>query len=111
MNLSHAVTIVCWEFFRAFERLNNSFTNYNKNNFDLPTFGEFNFFFKNLEEKLQVARFFHSDDMKINVMKNIISSEIIFLSPIEVKDKNIIKIPDNLSPNNSILNHIKRLFW
>ena len=50
-------------------------------------------------------------ETSFQLMKNIISSEIIFLSPIEVKDKNIIKIPDNLSPNNSIFNHIKRLFW
>lgn len=47
----------------------------------------------------------------LQLMKNINSSEIIFLSPIEVKEKNIIKIPGNLSPNNTIYNHIRRLFW
>ena len=45
------------------------------------------------------------------LMKNIISREIIFLSPIEVKEKNVIKIPENLSPNKSIFTHIRRLFW
>ena len=47
----------------------------------------------------------------LQLMKNINSPEILFLSPLKIKEKNIIKIPDNLSPNNSILNHIRRLFW
>ena len=50
-------------------------------------------------------------ETSFQLMKNIISNEIIFLSPIEIKGKNIIKIPDNLSPNNSIFTHLRRLFW
>ena len=47
----------------------------------------------------------------LQLMQNINSSEIIFLSPTEVKDKNVIKIPKDLSPNNTIFTHIRRLFW
>ena len=50
-------------------------------------------------------------ETSFQLMKHIISNEIIFLSPVKVKEKNIIKIPENLSPNNSIFNHIRRLFW
>ena len=47
----------------------------------------------------------------LQLMKNINSPEIIFLSPIDFKEKNIIKISENLSPNKSILTHIRRLLW
>jgi len=47
----------------------------------------------------------------LQLMKNINCSEILFLSPIEVEEKNIIKTPENLSPNNNIFTHIRRLFW
>ena len=47
----------------------------------------------------------------LQIMKNIKSPEIIFLSPVDFKEKNVIKIPDNLAPSNSIFNHLRRLFW
>tara|TARA_S200000501_G_C20797152_1_gene732304 strand:- start:408 stop:1463 length:1056 start_codon:yes stop_codon:yes gene_type:complete len=47
----------------------------------------------------------------LQLMKNIHCSEILFLSPIEVEEKNVIKIPENLSPNNNVFTHIRRLFW
>ena len=47
----------------------------------------------------------------LQIMKNINCPEIFFLSPLKVYEKNVIKIPQNLSPNNSIFNHIRRLFW
>ena len=47
----------------------------------------------------------------LQIMKNIKSQEIIFLSPIDFKEKNVIKIPENLAPSNSIFNHLRRLFW
>ena len=50
-------------------------------------------------------------ETSLQLMKNINCPEITFLSPKEFKGKSIIKIPENLSPNNSIFTHIKRLFW
>ena len=47
----------------------------------------------------------------LQLMKNINCSEILFLSPIEIEEKNIIKTPENLSPNNNVFTHIRRLFW
>ena len=47
----------------------------------------------------------------LKLMQNINSSNIFFLSPIEFKEKKVIRIPKNLSPNQSIFNHIRRLFW
>ena len=45
------------------------------------------------------------------LMKSINCPEICFLSPLKVCEKNVIKIPENLSPNSSIFNHIRRLLW
>ena len=50
-------------------------------------------------------------ETSLQIMKNIKSHKIIFLSPIDFKEKNVIKIPDNLAPNNTIFNHLRRLFW
>ena len=50
-------------------------------------------------------------ETSLQLMKNLNSSEIFFLSPIPFKKKNLIKIPENLSPNNSILTHLRRLLW
>lgn len=47
----------------------------------------------------------------LQLMKNMNSPDIFFLSPFEVKEKKVIKIPKNLSPNNTVFAHIRRLFW
>lgn len=71
LNLSHAVTIVCWEFVRMFQEKKNNYIQVNQNNLDLASLKELNFFFKNLEQKLSETGFFQSDDMKKNIIQNI----------------------------------------
>lgn len=50
-------------------------------------------------------------ETSFQLMKNIKSSDIFFLSPFEVEKKNVIQIPANLSPNSNVFTHIRRLFW
>ena len=71
LNLSHAVSIVCWEFVRNFHEKKNNYIKINQNNFDLASLKELNFFYKNLENNLTETGFFHSDNMKKNIMQNV----------------------------------------
>ena len=50
-------------------------------------------------------------ETSLQIMKNIKSPEFIFLSPIDFKEKNVVKIPYNFAPSNTIFTHIRRLFW
>ena len=71
LNLSHAVTIVCWEFVRMFQNKKHNYIQANQNKLDLASLKELNFFYKNLEQKLCEIGFFRSEDMKNNISQNI----------------------------------------
>ena len=70
LNISHAVSLICWEFFKYFNDLNledNSKFFQNES----PTMKDMDYFYKNLFDKLDNSGFFHSDFMKNSIMKNI----------------------------------------
>ena len=70
LNISHAVSLICWEFFKFFNYLileQNSKISQNVS----PTIKDMDYFYKNLCEKLNNSGFFHSDFMKKSIMENI----------------------------------------
>jgi tRNA/rRNA methyltransferase len=70
LNISHAVSLICWEFFKFFNDLildQNSNISLNTS----PTIKDMDYFYKNLCEKLNNSGFFHSDFMKKSIMENI----------------------------------------
>ena len=70
LNISHAVSLICWEFFKFFNNLildQNSKISLNTS----PTIKDMDYFYKNLCEKLNNSGFFHSDFMKKSIMENI----------------------------------------
>ena len=70
LNISHAVSLICWEFFKFFNDLNldqNSKISLNTS----PTKKDMDYLYKNLCEKLNNSGFFHSDFMKKSIMENI----------------------------------------
>ena len=70
LNISHAVSLICWEFFKFFNDLNldqNSKFSQNAS----PTLKDMDYFYKNLCEKLDDSDFFYSDFMKNSIMENI----------------------------------------
>ena len=70
LNISHAVSLICWEFFKF---LNDLILDQNpKYSQNLsPTIEDMDYFYKNLCEKLNDSGFFHSDLMKKSIMENI----------------------------------------
>ena len=70
LNISHAVSLICWEFFKFFNDLkldHNSIFFQNEN----PTMKDMDYFYKTLCDKLEKSGFFHSDFMKKSIMENI----------------------------------------
>ncbi len=69
LNISHAVSLICWEYFKFFNDLNlDQNSKISQNIF--PTIKDMDYFYKNLSEKLNDSGFFHSDVMKKSIMKN-----------------------------------------
>ena len=88
LNISHAVSLICWEFFKFFNDLildQNSKISLNTS----PTIKDMDYFYKNLCEKLNKSGFFHSDFMKKSIMENIkVLSNRAELSSQEIKTLN-----------------------
>ena len=71
LNLSHAVFLVCWEFYKmVFVKKIKSKTNYD-NSYEIATYKEKDFFFNKLNFMLNETNFFHSEYMSNSIMKNI----------------------------------------
>lgn len=70
LNLSHAVTIICWEFFKYFcqNRKNNNFI---ESIIERPLLKDMDYFYESLAQKLENSGFFHSNFAKNSIMKNI----------------------------------------
>ncbi len=72
LNLSHAVMLVCWEFYKK-----NVLGNFKSNKikikkvYELATNKEKEFFFERLNQFLVKSNFFHSQKMETSIMKNI----------------------------------------
>ncbi len=70
LNISHAVSLICWEFFKFFNDSSlDRNLKFSKNQF--PTIKDMDYFYKTLCEKLNDSGFFHSDLMKKSIMENI----------------------------------------
>ncbi len=70
LNISHAVSLICWEFFKFFNKFNLDQNSKISQNIS-PTIKDMDYFYKNLYEKLNDSGFFHSDFMKKSIMENI----------------------------------------
>ena len=71
LNLSHAVMVVCWEYYKNIFNNKNLFTKNNaKEKVQLASIKEKEYFFSKLNEMLDKSNFFHSKEMNISIMKN-----------------------------------------
>ena len=69
LNISHAVALICWEFFKFLNDLSlNKDSKLNQNK--TPTIKDMDFLYKTLCNKLNDSGFFHSDFMKKSIMEN-----------------------------------------
>ena len=70
LNISHAVSLICWEFYKFFNDLKlDKNSKISQNSF--PKIKDMDYFYKNLCEKLNDSGFFHSYFMKKSIMENI----------------------------------------
>ena len=70
LNISHAVSLICWEFYKFFNDLKlDKNSKISQNSF--PKIKDMDYFYKNLCDKLNDSGFFHSDFMKRSIMENI----------------------------------------
>ena len=73
LNISHAVTIICWEFFKELNKnkFNMKDISDEKLKSEKATLKEKNFFLKNTEKMLDKSNYFNSTKMKEKIMSKI----------------------------------------
>jgi len=71
LNLSHAVMVICWEYYKNFYKNKNLNSKNNTNEkYQLASIKEKEFFFSKLNQMLDKSNFFHSKEMNVSIMKN-----------------------------------------
>ena len=71
LNLSHAVMVICWEYYKNIFNNKSLSLKYNtKEKYQLASIKEKDFFFSKLNQMLDKSNFFHSREMNISIMKN-----------------------------------------
>ncbi len=72
LNLSHAVMIICWEFYKnIINEKKISKIDIFEEKFKLASIKEREYFFSKLNMMLEKSKFYHSKNMNISIMKNI----------------------------------------
>ena len=71
LNLSHAVMVICWEYYKnIYNNKNLNSKNNTNEKYQLASIKEKEFFFSKLNQMLDKSNFFHSKEMNISIMKN-----------------------------------------
>ncbi len=72
LNLSHAVMVICWEYYkRIFNDYDIFLKTKTKQKYKLASIKDKEFFFTKLNQMLRKSNFYHSKEMNVSIMKNL----------------------------------------